>query len=67
MAPSIVSDQIVPSKPGILPTPLSNPSLQITADHQLKQIDAPVYAPRRGEVLLQIKATGICGYAIRLQ
>lgn len=39
---------------------MSNPSLQATADHHLKQIDAPVLAPQRGEVLLQIKATGIC-------
>lgn len=64
MTPSIASDQIVPSKASILPAPLPNPSLQVTADHQLKQVDAPVYAPRRGEVLLQIKATGICGYAL---
>ncbi|KAH8432389.1 NAD(P)-dependent alcohol dehydrogenase [Aspergillus melleus] len=41
--------------------PFSNPSLQVTADHNLKQVDAPVYAPQEGEVLLQIKATGICG------
>lgn len=64
MTHSIASDQIVPSKASILPAPLPNPSLQVTADHQLKQVDAPVYAPRRGEVLLQIKATGICGYAL---
>lgn len=42
--------------------PLPNPSLQITADHNLKQVEAPVYQPGRGEVLLHIKATGICGY-----
>ncbi|KAM0108181.1 hypothetical protein ACP6JB_006084 [Aspergillus fumigatus] len=47
--------------PQIIQTPLRNPSLQVTADHQLKFVEAPVYAPRRGEVLLQIKATGICG------
>ncbi|KAJ9668653.1 hypothetical protein H2201_001295 [Coniosporium apollinis] len=46
---------------GTLRVPLSNPSLQTTADHQLKQVDAPVYAPKRGEVLLHIKATGVCG------
>lgn len=62
MAPSIATAPIVPSKPGTISTPLPNPSLQVTADHQLKQVDAPVYAPRRGEILLQIKATGICGY-----
>lgn len=47
----------------ILSTPLPNPSLQVTADHNLKQEDAPVYAPGDGEVLLHIKATGVCGYA----
>lgn len=62
MAPSIATAPIVPSKAGTISTPLPNPSLQVTADHQLKQVDALVYAPRRGEVLLQIKATGICGY-----
>lgn len=65
MAPSIETEQIVPSKPGIIHTPLPNPSLQVTADHRLKQVDAPVYAPKRGEVLLQVKATGICGYVLR--
>lgn len=64
MAPSIATDQVLLSKPGIIATPLPNPSLQVTADHQLKQVDAPVYAPNKGEVLLQIKATGICGYVI---
>lgn len=44
-----------------LSTPLPNPSLQVTADHNLKQEDAPVYAPGHGEVLLHIKATGVCG------
>lgn len=46
-----------------LSTPLPNPSLQVTADHNLKQEDAPVYEPGCGEVLLHIKATGVCGYA----
>ncbi|QPC73948.1 hypothetical protein HYE68_004700 [Fusarium pseudograminearum] len=45
----------------ILQAPLPNPSLQVTADHNLKRVDAPVYAPQAGEVLLHIKATGICG------
>ncbi|KAF4450772.1 alcohol dehydrogenase [Fusarium albosuccineum] len=44
-----------------LQAPLPNPSLQVTADHNLKRVDAPVYAPKAGEVLLHIKATGICG------
>lgn len=65
MAPSIETEQILPSKPDIVHTPLPNPSLQVTADHRLKQVDAPVYAPKRGEVLLQVKATGICGYVLR--
>ncbi|KAH8168537.1 alcohol dehydrogenase groES-like domain-containing protein [Sarocladium implicatum] len=47
--------------PAILQAPLPNPSLQVTADHQLKAVNAPVYAPRAGEVLLHIKATGVCG------
>ena len=38
-----------------------NPSLQVTADHKLKSVDTPVYAPKRGEALVHIKATGICG------
>ena len=46
----------------ILKAPLPNPSLQVTADHNLKTLDAPVYAPKAGEVLLHIKCTGICGY-----
>ncbi|KLU82196.1 sorbitol dehydrogenase, partial [Magnaporthiopsis poae ATCC 64411] len=48
-----------PSKedPALLP----NPSLQVTADHQLKQVEAPVPSPGPGEVLIHVKATGICG------
>jgi L-iditol 2-dehydrogenase len=42
-------------------TPLPNPSLMVTADHNLKLEEAPVYAPGKGEVLLHIKATGVCG------
>jgi L-iditol 2-dehydrogenase len=38
-----------------------NPSLHVTADHNLKSVDAPVYAPGPGEALVHIKATGICG------
>lgn len=76
MCPSLVSDQsasaTVPTKSPYqtsngtsrrtLTVPLPNPSLQVTADHKLKQENAPVYAPNRGEVLLHIKATGVCGY-----
>lgn len=45
----------------VIEAPLPNPSLQVTADHNLKTVDAPVFAPKAGEVLLHIKATGICG------
>jgi hypothetical protein len=45
----------------IIQAPRPNPSLQATADHNLKLVEAPVYKPERGQVLLQIKATGICG------
>ncbi|RBR08677.1 uncharacterized protein FIESC28_10131 [Fusarium coffeatum] len=50
-----------PDNAQIIQAPLPNPSLQVTADHNLKRVDAPVYAPQAGEVLLHIKATGICG------
>lgn len=70
MAPAIVSDKTsqqpvaVATKARdrqITKTSHPNPSLQVTADHKLKSAEAPVYAPGRGEVLLHIKATGICG------
>ncbi|KAI1489501.1 alcohol dehydrogenase [Biscogniauxia mediterranea] len=38
-----------------------NPSIQVTADHQVKMVEAPVEEPGHGQVLLHIKATGICG------
>lgn len=50
------------SRNKLIQPPFANPSLQVTADHNLKRADAPVFAPQEGEVLLQIKATGICGY-----
>jgi L-iditol 2-dehydrogenase len=50
-----------PSKAQTLQAPLPNPSLQVTADHNLKRVDALVYAPQAGEVLLHVKTTGICG------
>jgi hypothetical protein len=43
---------------------LPNPALYVTADHNLKQEAAPVLHPAKGEVLLHIKATGVCGYKI---
>ena len=70
MAPPVHVDQsgeqpiAVATKPldkTVIKTSTPNPSLQVTADHQLKSVDAPVYAPGRGEVLVHIKVTGICG------
>lgn len=64
MLPSVLVEQPSSKRDpdrDIIQTPLHNPSLQVTADHNIKLVDAPVYAPGRGEVLLQIKATGICG------
>ncbi|ROW02739.1 hypothetical protein VSDG_01769 [Cytospora chrysosperma] len=45
----------------VLQAPHPNPSLQATADHKLKSVEAPVYAPGPDECLVHIKATGICG------
>lgn len=68
MAPSVLVDQSISS--AVTPKALDhstlkpshpNPSLQVTADHNLKLVEAPVHAPGHGEVLLHIKATGICG------
>ncbi|KAH8646873.1 canditate alcohol dehydrogenase [Xylariales sp. PMI_506] len=39
----------------------ANPALIVTADHKIRMQEAPVYAPGPGEVLLHVKATGICG------
>lgn len=39
----------------------SNPSLQVTADHRIEMLEAPRERPGPGDVLLHIKATGICG------
>lgn len=44
-----------------LETTHPNPSLQVTRDHKIKLVDAPVHAPGPGEALLHIKVTGICG------
>lgn len=40
-----------------------NPSLQVTADHKIKLVEAPIESPGPGQVLLHVKATGICGCA----
>lgn len=70
MAPAILSDKTSQQPVAVAPkardhqvirTSRPNPSLQVTADHKLKSAEAPVYAPGKGEVLLHIKATGICG------
>lgn len=45
----------------IVQTPLPNPSLQVTADHRLKIVDTPVREPNADEVMVHVKATGICG------
>jgi L-iditol 2-dehydrogenase len=42
-------------------TKYKNPSLQVTADHRIKLVDAPIEEPRRGEVTLHIRCSGICG------
>ncbi|THW52861.1 sorbitol dehydrogenase [Aureobasidium pullulans] len=39
----------------------NNPSLQVTADQQIKMAESPIHKPGNGEVLLHIKCTGICG------
>lgn len=39
----------------------SNPSLQVTADHSIKLVQAPVRLPSNDEVLIHVKCTGICG------
>ena len=45
----------------VIAAPFANPSIQVTADHKLKQVEAPIHAPKVGECLVHIKATGICG------
>lgn len=42
--------------------PYDNPSMQVTADHQIKVVQAPIGSPGYGDVLLHVKCTGICGY-----
>lgn len=38
-----------------------NPSLQVTAQKTIKLVEAPLRKPSHGEVLVHVKATGICG------
>ncbi|KAK6827391.1 hypothetical protein PG987_010732 [Apiospora arundinis] len=49
------------SEQNVVKTSHPNPALQVTADHQIKMVEAPVEQPGPGQVLLHIKATGICG------
>ncbi|KAH8593956.1 putative alcohol dehydrogenase [Bisporella sp. PMI_857] len=58
MAPSWI--EAVPNHPE-MQIKAKNPSLQVTADRQIKMTNAHVTRPGRGQVLLHIKATGICG------
>lgn len=46
---------------GVGPSQFKNPSLQVTANQRIKMVDAPIRKPGSGEVLLHVKATGICG------
>ncbi|CAJ2509495.1 Uu.00g145210.m01.CDS01 [Anthostomella pinea] len=47
-------------------TSFRNPSLQVTEDHNIKMVDAPIQEPGKGEVTLQIKCSGICGSDMHL-
>ncbi|KAI1822468.1 GroES-like protein [Xylaria intraflava] len=49
-----------------LATGYKNPSLQVTEDHRIKIVDAPIEEPQPGEVILHIKCSGICGSDIHL-
>jgi L-iditol 2-dehydrogenase len=46
---------------GVNGTHLENPSLQVTADHKIKIASSPITRPSRGQILVHIRATGICG------
>jgi hypothetical protein len=41
---------------------VDNPSLQVTKDHTIKMVEAPILKPGPHDVLLHVKVTGICGY-----
>ncbi|RSM18732.1 hypothetical protein CDV31_002452 [Fusarium ambrosium] len=47
--------------PSSIETKLPNLSLQVGPDHELKLVDIPVPSPKHGEVLIKVKAVGICG------
>jgi L-iditol 2-dehydrogenase len=58
---TVLLSRVAKTDADIIATPYANPSLQTTADHQLKQVETSVREPKRGEVLLHVKATGVCG------
>ncbi|KAI1334580.1 alcohol dehydrogenase [Xylariaceae sp. FL0016] len=59
--PLVTSDRPNGDSGAKVRTSHANPSVQVTADHRIKMEEAPVTEPGPGEVLLHIKATGICG------
>lgn len=38
-----------------------NPALVVTADHKISIEDAPIHEPGPSDVLIHVRATGICG------
>jgi hypothetical protein len=60
-------DVTIVKQNGVDLSQFKNPSLQVTAHHRIKMVDAPVRKPGRGEVLLHVRATGICGYVSSLR
>jgi L-iditol 2-dehydrogenase len=46
------------------PSKVDNPSVQVTADHTIRMVEAPILKPGPADVLLHIKVTGICGYSL---
>ncbi|KJZ76871.1 hypothetical protein HIM_03748 [Hirsutella minnesotensis 3608] len=58
---------VVASRPTVVAkSDMANPSLVVTADGQVKMEEAPIRQPGPDEVLLHIRATGICGSDIHL-
>ncbi|OJD35933.1 alcohol dehydrogenase [Diplodia corticola] len=66
MAPSVVLDNGDPARLNARTSvsgfqKYGNPSLKVTADHRIEMEEAPIPEPGPGEVLIHIKATGVCG------
>ncbi len=69
MAPTLIetvenlptTHQLKNDKSGIDSTRHSNPSLQVTADHSIEMAEAPIEKPGPGDVLIHVRASGICG------